>query len=320
MIQTNSYILADTHITLCFDDGFHTTIYNTDQNFDKVRASVCANDWLTARHAVDPANVVTKAIDSVATTKVRIAAGVVWYEDTAIHTTLTKRILTMLDEGFDIAPMILFFENLMSNSSYRAVTELYDFLEVGQLPITADGHFLAYKRVNSDYTDCHTGTIDNSVGCVVKMERNQVDEDKDSTCSTGLHFCSRQYLRLFSGDRTMVVKINPRDVVSIPSDYNNTKGRCCQYQVIQELDSENPAKLEGAFDDNTDMSCVRQLDMDGNVVDQHASVEDAARATGINKSYIARVLRGERQSTGGYKWDFLIRTTPVEGISFTITL
>ena len=33
----------------------------------------------------------------------------------------------------------------------------------------------------------------------------------------------------------MIVKINPRDVVSIPTDYNNAKGRACRYEVIGEV-------------------------------------------------------------------------------------
>ena len=37
----------------------------------------------------------------------------------------------------------------------------------------------------------------------------------------------------------MILKINPADVVSIPSDYNNSKGRACRYEVIGEIDS-NP--------------------------------------------------------------------------------
>lgn len=35
--------------------------------------------------------------------------------------------------------------------------------------------------------------------------------------------------------RTVIVKINPRDVVSIPTDYDNSKGRACRYEVIGEL-------------------------------------------------------------------------------------
>ena len=33
----------------------------------------------------------------------------------------------------------------------------------------------------------------------------------------------------------MIVKINPRDVVSIPTDYDFSKGRACRYEVIAEL-------------------------------------------------------------------------------------
>jgi hypothetical protein len=131
--------------------------------------------------------------------------------------------------------MASFMENLMSNSSKRAVDELYGFLEKNNLPITPDGHFLAYKRVRDNYFDVHSGTMDNSVGKIVEMERNEVDDNKDRTCSAGLHFCSHSYLGHFGGDRVVIVKINPRDVVSIPSDYNDSKGRACRYEVIGEV-------------------------------------------------------------------------------------
>jgi hypothetical protein len=125
----------------------------------------------------------------------------------------------------------------MSNPSKRAVEELYGFLEKGNLPLTPDGYFLAYKKVRADFRDCHTGTMDNSVGQTVEMERNAVDDDQNRTCSTGLHFCSKEYLSHFGGhdSRTVILKINPRDVVSIPTDYNNAKGRACRYEVIGEL-------------------------------------------------------------------------------------
>jgi hypothetical protein len=52
-----------------------------------------------------------------------------------------------------------------------------------------------------------------------------------------LHFCSQEYLPHFGGSdsRVVIVKINPRDVVSIPTDYNNAKGRACRYEVIGEV-------------------------------------------------------------------------------------
>jgi hypothetical protein len=77
------------------------------------------------------------------------------------------------------------------------------------------------------------------------MERNAVDDNKDQTCSTGLHFCGLSYLDHFGGSdsRTVIVKIDPADVVSIPSDYNGAKGRACRYEVIGEMG----VKAEDAF-------------------------------------------------------------------------
>jgi len=144
----------------------------------------------------------------------------------------------MLNQDFPIEPMVKFMENLMENPSRTSVEELYGFLEVGGLPITSDGCFLAYKKVRADYTDCHTGKISNAVGEKPEMERNEVDDNRNKTCSEGLHFCSKGYLSHFGGERTMIVKINPRDVVSIPSDYNDTKGRACTYEVVDEIDKD----------------------------------------------------------------------------------
>jgi hypothetical protein len=114
--------------------------------------------------------------------------------------------------------------------------ELYDFLAVSNLPITSDGYFLAYKNVNDDYLDRHSRTNRHHVGDVVQMERGMVNDQRDQTCSHGLHFCSLSYLREFWGfnGHTMILKINPAHVVSIPSDYKNAKGRTCEYEVVAE--------------------------------------------------------------------------------------
>jgi hypothetical protein len=171
--------------------------------------------------------------------------------------------ITMLQEGFPVEPMIAFMENLMQNPSKRAVTELYGFLEKNNLPITPDGHFLAYKKVRDNFFDVHTGAMDNSVGQVVEMERNKVDDDKNNTCSTGLHFCGLSYLSHFGGERTVIVKINPADVVSIPTDYNDAKGRACRYEVIGELGVDPDEAFDAPVMENAN-SAPSQWDVSGN--------------------------------------------------------
>jgi hypothetical protein len=178
----------------------------------------------------------TAALATYTSGDIVVEHGYVTYKDAPLDNTLTSRIIKMREEGFKIDPMVNFLTNLMENPSNRAITELYTFLDAGELPITPDGHFLAYKRVKEDFTDCYTGAIDNSIGKVVEMPRGMVDDESSRTCSHGLHACSLGYLRSFYGDKLIAVKINPKDVVSIPRDYNNSKLRCCRYEVVQELD------------------------------------------------------------------------------------
>jgi hypothetical protein len=129
-----------------------------------------------------------------------------------------------------------FVENLMENPSRRAIYELYSFLEECNLPITDDGHFIAYKRIRNDWMDVYSGTIDNHIGQKPSLPRRNVDDDCRNTCSYGLHVCSLGYLAHYSGERLIAVKVNPKNVVSVPVDYHNSKMRVCEYEVITELD------------------------------------------------------------------------------------
>jgi hypothetical protein len=170
--------------------------------------------------------------------------------------------MEMVRDGFDAGPLTRFLEKLMQNPSRTAVNELYDWLERTSLPISEDGCFLAYKKVNRDFFDFYTGKVSNKLASLMttdelatyprtvgnvttevvdgvttlSMPRNQVDDVRDRTCSYGLHFCSLSYLPSYHGGegRVLIVKINPADVVSIPSDYDFAKGRTCRYEVIGE--------------------------------------------------------------------------------------
>jgi hypothetical protein len=233
------YLIQGKNIVVVIGSVSHT-ISSTHIAYERVKAAIKADDWETVESIIDPKQIVINYGDG----NIAIEGEKFFWKGEELHTSLTVRIIQMYQDGFPIEPMVNFMENLMQNPSKRAVTELYGFLEKGNLPITPDGYFLAYKKVKQDYTDCHTGTMDNSVGTVVEMERNRVDDDQNRTCSTGLHFCSREYLNHFGGERVMILKINPRDVVSIPNDYNDTKGRACRYEVIDEIDKE---KADEAF-------------------------------------------------------------------------
>jgi len=243
-----AFIKSNDHITIVFDNGESTTVYTSNPKYKEIVAALNDKNYVLVRKLAVPAIAVKANMQKIARTSsslVEVKNGVVYYNGAPLHNALTQRIIDMSVDGFDIQPMINFLINLKQNPSFRAVNELYTFLEKGNLPITEDGHFLAYKKVNENYLDCHTNTINNKVGEIVEMERNLVDEDASRTCSAGLHFCSKEYLASFSGSHTMIVKINPRDVVAIPIDYNNAKGRTCRYEVVGEINADE--NLEGSY-------------------------------------------------------------------------
>lgn len=188
------------------------------------------NDALTA---INVKRAVTKFMQG----SVKIEGDTVSYKGMEIDNGLTQRILDAMKDGKDFKFLINFFENLMLNPSRRAVNELFGFLQHNDIELTADGHFLAWKRVNSNYMDMYTNKISNKPGTVVEVPRNAVDEDSNRTCSAGLHVAAKSYLPHYGGGRGVIVqvKVHPRDVVSIPVDYNNAKMRTCRYEVLKDV-------------------------------------------------------------------------------------
>lgn len=267
-------------------------------------------------------------------------AGLVIYKGEPLRGYLVERILAMMHDGFNIKPMTMYLENLMQNPSKRSVDELHGFNEYGRMPITDDGCFIAYKRINGWY-DTYTGKVLNKPAhlldnddlaklpytvnnvtvelvdgaLTVSMPRNKVDDVAERTCSYGLHFCSQEYLKSFSGDKIVVLKINPADVVSIPTDYNNTKGRCAKYQVIDVLSEEEfnkamnvdvfqtPVYDTGSYEGYDEGSRDEWDDSDdGRSEDESYTVNESASSPSFIDGYLAGYADG-RVPGGDYYYD-----------------
>lgn len=160
-----------------------------------------------------------------------------------LHPVLAKKLIEFASDGYCYKAFRKFLENLKDNPNKNSAEQLYLFLEANHFPITADGCFLAYKSVKKQcgnrLVDHYSGQFDNSVGKIVKMDRKSCDSDRTVTCSRGLHVAAFQYAHEFRSDSTIIeVKVNPKDVVSVPNDYNNQKMRVCEYYVVKEGQSE----------------------------------------------------------------------------------
>ena len=180
--------------------------------------------------------------------------GVLFFGDEEVHRTITVRIVDMIKDGFDYQPMLRFLERLYNNPSFRAINELYTFLEHKFLPITPEGYFLAYKVVRPDFKDKYSGTIDNSVGQTPTMPRFKVDDNCDVGCSQGLHIGAIDYVRSYgsAGDKVVICKVDPADVVSVPLDSSHQKVRTCKYEVVGEYEEDLLPAVVDDYDDEYD--------------------------------------------------------------------
>lgn len=262
------YIFQGSNLTIVVDNVPYT-ITRSDLCYEKLVDCIKKTDWDGVRDFLIPKQIIVNYSNGLVT----VNDNKLYWDGRELHNAMTVKIISMIKEGFSVTPMINFLINLMKNPSNRAVNELYSFLEKGKLPITDDGCFLAYKKVQDDYLDVFSGTISNHVGATVTMERNQVNDDAAVSCSTGLHFCSHSYLRSFSGKKVMILKINPADVVSIPTDYNSAKGRCCKYTVVGELGCSNAADVlsETTVNNSFEKKTTRALSMTKNAIRKRAA-------------------------------------------------
>jgi hypothetical protein len=168
---------------------------------------------------------------------------------------LIDKINSLKREGLPITLFLNFWRNLKENPDFVVVNDrgFYDFLQYAALPITEDGNFLCYKGVDKNLwsvmgnakTKVTSGKVNsgghifNGVGEKVSVVRNGVSTDRKESCSMvgSLHCGSYNYASGW-GNRTLVVKVNPKDVVSVPFDCECQKLRVCAYEVISELERE----------------------------------------------------------------------------------
>jgi hypothetical protein len=240
-------IITDHTITLITKNG-PSVIGKTHPNFYKIKKALILKNFLEVESLLD----VKTGFHTFSNGLIKIEGDNLMYNDSIVHNVLTQRIIEMIHNNDKVEPIINFLVNLMDNPSEGSIDQLYTFLEHKNLPITEDGCFLAYKAINSDYTDKYTGTISNKVGDKVKMPYNEVTADPKCGCSRGLHCGSIEYVRQYGefkldeygksvGDRLVTVKVNPSDVVSVPEDAEHQKVRVYRYVVHEEI--ENPFDL-----------------------------------------------------------------------------
>lgn len=198
-----------------------------------------ADAWATVRDSLE----VRQSVQTWANARFTFnAAGTaLLFDGREVPESINRRVLAMVAAGESPAPLFNFYERLSRNPSWRSVQQLYTFLQHMNIPLLPDGRFLAYKGVNMDFTDCHSGTFVNKPGAIHRMPRNEISDDPNTACHVGFHVGALSYAQDF-GPRVVVCRVDPEHVVCVPYDESARKMRVCEYEVMglfgQELPSE----------------------------------------------------------------------------------
>lgn len=169
----------------------------------------------------------------------------------------------------DWLALVSFTELLFDNVNPFIRKQLYSWLSYqiqnGRLTLTSEGKVIGYKGVQqgaNGLESIHSGPgivngismnghLPNHPGNVIEVARDYVDDNPDQTCSTGLHIGSYDYAASFSRGTVVSVEFDPRDVVSVPTDYHGQKIRACKYKVLEVVENQL-SDFSISFDEDVD--------------------------------------------------------------------
>jgi hypothetical protein len=188
--------------------------------------------------------------------------GVVTFDGDVIDNSLADAIVRAMrnHDDADFLGLSLFMENVYQNPRKHSRDNLFDWLRTHDFSITPDGMLVGYKGVSNDLTSISSGPgivngvavnghLDNSVGNVLEMARSSVEHDPSRGCSVGLHVGTWSYASSF-GPKVLKVLVNPRDVVSVPTDCGWEKMRVCRYKVHSVIDNPVTSFVDSSWDDD----------------------------------------------------------------------
>lgn len=264
----------------------HIINKNTHPNFMDIVKCIQEKRWDDIADLIN----VNKKIDNWSNGNVSITDGVVYYRGRPVNTALGDMLVNLIKNKIDSQYFVNFMENLMQNPSNRSVEQLYTFLERNHMPITEDGCFMAYKAVDEEYWSYHCDKVTGEkvrymIGDKPNMPRNMISDDYTMHCHQGLHACSMEYLKSWSAVHLMIVKINPKDVVSVPNDHNFSKMRVCEMEVMGEVFDENgePWYTKRNFDHDV---LADQYNDDSDYTDEELDrIREEAFEEGRNEGY-----------------------------------
>jgi len=236
----------DNKYATLYHNGVPLVADNNHPSFNAIVELLLAGDEESAAKLYDVSDAANEKFEEI-TTRVSIKNGRIYYDHEEVDSSLSEQIIRFMQNDEDFYPLVNFYERIQRNPDPYSREQIYRWLRTHRFTITEDGTILGYKGVNSDLTSIHSGTaivdgetlkgnIPNKLDSVVTMPRSEIDSNPDVACSWGLHVGTYDYANSF-GSKTLLVEVDPQDIVSVPSDANDEKMRVCRYLVHDVVES-----------------------------------------------------------------------------------
>jgi len=243
------------NLTIVIDGEMHV-VDDSHPNFDEIFEACEDDDPEAVLDLIDIASSLSQAFEPL-TERVSIDNDTVYFDGDVADNTITEAMIRYHRDGEedDLLALANFFEKLSTNPSGISRNQLYKWLQTHDFTLLDDGDILAYKGVQQPdqygvHKSIHSGTalvdgtvhqghIPNPIGSVIEMPRSQVNEDPSVACAQGLHVGTWSFASGFGRGPVLAIAVNPRDIVSVPSDANNQKVRTCRYRVLEVTNSQD---------------------------------------------------------------------------------
>ena len=282
-------------ITVLVDGRLQPPVDDTHPNFGKIKeicATALGGEDVDTEHLLslfDVEQTIREQFERLSD-RVSVKNGVITLDGDPVHGTLQDQILAFLDAGEDFAPLVNFYEKLLTNPLGDVREGLYTWIQgqkaEGNFTITPEGDILGYKGVmkatpewRTDYEVVYVPSrrgegivngrdvsaseyIEQVPGDTVEMPRSRVLHEPSRECGDGLHIGTWAYAKGFGDGSTMLVKFSPRDIVSLPDGNSSWKLRVCRYDVIDLVDEPLEVPVYQTETPSGDVNVTVSVDID----------------------------------------------------------
>jgi hypothetical protein len=151
---------------------------------------------------------------------------------------------------------VMLYKHYDNTYSLKPTKDDQNGAEVGLLPQLVEK---GTSEGGVHYTDNHSKTYKYYLGKENRMNRSEVDPDKNRTCSKGFHVAGPKFAYSGFGDTPVACIVNPKDILVVYTD-DHGKTRCSAFTIVGILKEDAEWKDDKDILETIDVAAQYQVD------------------------------------------------------------